>query len=418
MKTDEGKVLEKELTLEKSAVQEQPVQDERYKYKREDCETGYLTDPIEIEEFIRHQRIDIYQNALLGDYGVDGTYALPDEITDELLKAHKVITNNYENFIFAQTVRPIGEYGVAKFFITVTELGEGLLATLTLVEPVHKMNKLVTNAQSAQIASYADKRGQEFYFKMKQEFNIVDDDYVVPQDADKFIYALRRKNQRAEVWKKSLKEIERTEQEIFEKRIEVLEKLDSDYSKEVLARFNGERSKKEPFFKKSPNHYTCMNQLLDECISIVAGRFPQQEVLAFKKMMDATLDIVEEQKKIIVATRGEVAREHAKTAPGPRVYSEPPAPKREPAKQAQKVKENVKQEPITSFMPHNESTDVKKSLGNADKVADEINKTDAQSQKVSNAFNDAVKGLTSGNTRQRTQAVPKPKVNQGPEMSM
>ncbi len=339
------KVLEKEMTLEKTAIaqNEKKSQNEpTYKYRREDCEEGFLTDPDEIAEFMRHQQIDIYQNAMLGDYAVDGEYVLPDEIADELLHSYKVITNNYENFIFAQTIRPIGEYGVAKFFITVSQVEDGLLATLTVVEPVHKMNKLITNAQSAQIASYIDKGGESFYYGMKKEFNIVDDDFVVPSDADKFMYSLRRKQQRSAVWKRSLDDIEKTEKEIFEKRIKVLEKADNDYSKEVLSKFNTEFKKKEPFFKKAPNYNTCMNQLLDECMNTLAGRFPQQQIEVARKIKDAIKAPVEIQKKAIEIAKVETTRQKEKERPAPKVIEEKkererPAPVPEKKKEEEKI---------------------------------------------------------------------------------
>ena len=319
-----AKAVEKELSLEKTLqadnlkkenndnVNASAKGENAYKYKREDCETGYLTDPLEIEEFIRNQQIDIYQNALLGDYGSDGTYYLPDEIADELLKARKVITNNYENYIFAQSIKPIGEYGVAKFFITVSKLEKGLIATLTFVEPVHKMNKLVINAQAVQISAYSGDIGEQFYYEMKQEFNIVDDDFVVPSDEDNFKYSLKRKKQRSSVWEESLKGIELTEKEIYNKRIEVLNKLDNEYSKGLLDLMKGELAKKGAFFDNSKNRYTCLNQLLDECISIMSGRFPDLEVIALRKMREVTAIFANEQKTLIDVAKDKVLAKKSK----------------------------------------------------------------------------------------------------------
>lgn len=337
------KVLEKELTLENTAIEQNENKSQNepaYKYKREDCEEGFLTNPDEIAEFVRHQQIDIYQNAMLGDYSTDGEYVLPDEIADELLRSYKVITNNYENYIFAQTIRPIGEYGVAKFFITVSKLEENLMATLTLVEPVHKINKLITNAQSAQIATFVDKGGEGFYFAMKKEFNIVDDDFIMPSDADLFMYSLRRKKQRSEIWKRSLDNIEKTEKEIFEKRIKVLEEADNEYSKEVLTKFNTEFKKKKTYIKKAPNYNTCMNQLLDECLNSLAGRYPQQQIEVARKIKDAIKKPVEIQKKAIEFAKFETTQQKEKERPTPKVFEEKRERER-PAPAPEKKKEKV-----------------------------------------------------------------------------
>ena len=164
------KLKEKELTRQ---INESIVKDDNtYQYKKEDCEKGFLTDPQEIEEYVRHQQIDILQNQLLGDYANDGEYFLSDEIRDELVKVPKVVTNNYENYIFTQTITPIGDFGYGKFFVMVSKLDKQLIATLTFVEPIHKMNKLLTNAQSVQIASFIGDGGEKFFFDMKKEFNI------------------------------------------------------------------------------------------------------------------------------------------------------------------------------------------------------------------------------------------------------
>ncbi len=339
-----NKAVDKELSMEKVLVQNDnnKVQADngnanatKYEYKREDCEKGYLTDPKEIEEFIRNQQIDIYQNALLGEYDNDGTYFIPDEIVDELVKSHKVITNKYENYIFAQSVRPIGKYGVAKFFITVSKLDNKLIATLTFVEPVQKINKLVINAQSFQIASFVGEGGEKFYYDMKREFNIVDDDFVVPSDKDKFEYALRRKKQRESIWEESLESIERTEKEIFNKRMEVLNKMDNEYTKGLLELFDGEMKKKGSFFNKAENKYTCMNQLLDECIAVMSGRFPEFERKALDRMRDVTRIYGDEQKQLIDIAKTKVAQ---------KVASEK-APKTISLPSKEHSKEEVKKEP-------------------------------------------------------------------------
>ena len=293
------KLKEKELTMQ---INESLVKDDNtYQYKKEDCEKGFLTDPQEIEEYVRHQQIDILQNQLLGDYANDGEYFLSDEIRDELVKAPKVVTNNYENYIFTQTITPIGDFGYGKFFVMVSKLDKQLIATLTFVEPIHKMNKLLTNAQSVQIASFIGDGGEKFFFDMKKEFNIVDDDYIMPEEDKKtaFKHSLKRKQYRKKLWKEALKDIERTEKEIYNKRMAILKGLKNEYADEVLKLFNEQLKKKGPFFDKAPNQFTCLNQLLDECLGMISGKYPQLEADALYLINKGIKPFVIEQEKAI-----------------------------------------------------------------------------------------------------------------------
>lgn len=291
-------------------------------YKRVDCEAGQVTDADEIDELRHNQQIDILQNIMLGDYAVDGEYVLPDEIRDELVKAKKVVTNNFENYIFAQTLRPIGEFPHGKFFVTVSKLDSKLMATLTFVEPVHKMNKLITNAQSCQIASFVDNAGERFFYDMKKEFNIVDDDYVYPADApDEFKQCKRRKKHRFLLWKESVTAVERTEKKIFDARMKVLNDNKNDYTKNLLDMFSALLGKRASFFDRALSRSLCMNQLLDECIDVLQGKHPDNEKQILKDMRTATRPIRKEQdreiegNKTLVATRLEKEQGKAKTIP-------------------------------------------------------------------------------------------------------
>ncbi len=289
-------------------------------YKREDCEEGKITDADEIAELRRNQRIDILQNAMLGEYAPDGVYVLPDEIRDELIKAKKTITNNYENYIFAQTLKPIGEYGRGKFFVTVSKLEAKLCAVLTFVEPVHKVNRLVTNAQASEIATFIDNANEQFYYNMKKEFNIVDDDYVYPEDVDEFRYSTRRKKQRIALWRESLRAIERTEKQIFETRMAVLNKQSNEYSNSVKSLFNDAMKKRGSFLGRAPSPSLCLNQLLDECIDIMHGKLPKLEIPFVRAMREATRAIGLEQTREIDNNKAAILAElgkgdRAKTIP-------------------------------------------------------------------------------------------------------
>ena len=274
--------IERELTLDEVGAQENAnaSQNNKYEYKREDSENGFITDTNDIEEFIRQQKIDIYKNTLLGDYSATGEYYLSDEITNELVRAHKVVTKQYENYIFAQSIKPIGEFGVAKFFVTVSKLDDGLIATLTFVEPIYKQNNLLTNTQALQIASFADKGGEKFYYDMKKEFNIVDDDFVVPNDEDNFENALKRKKYREKVWAQSQREINEAEKTLFEKRIKVLDKLNNGknkYAKELRELLDAELVNKGKLFENDPNEYLYLNDMFNSCMEMLQGKYPEDE---------------------------------------------------------------------------------------------------------------------------------------------
>ncbi len=314
-----------DLGMEKQMQPQQPEPQGSFiqnkPYKREDCEAGQITDVYEIEELRHNQQIDILQNLMLGDYAVDGEYVLPDEIRDELVKAKKVVTNNYENYIFAQTLRPMGEYGQGKFFVTVSKLEQKLMATLTFVEPVHKMNKLVTNAQSCQIATFIDEAGEKFFYDMKEEFNIVDDDYVFPADAvDEFKQCKRRKKHRLLLWKESIPAVERTEKKIFDARMKVLSENENDYTKSLLDMFSILLGKRASFFDRASSRSLCMNQLLDECVDSLQGKFPNDEKQIKTEMSKSVEAYQNEQKreiennKTIVAQRIKEEKEKAKEA--------------------------------------------------------------------------------------------------------
>lgn len=306
-------------------------------YKREDCEEGEITDADEIAELRRNQRIDILQNAMLGEYAPDGVYVLPDEIRDELIKAKKTITNNYENYIFAQTLKPIGEYGRGKFFVTVSKLEAKLCAVLTFVEPVHKVNRLVTNAQASEIATFIDNANEQFYYNMKKEFNIVDDDYVYPEEVDEFRYSTRRKKQRVALWRESLRAIERTEKQIFEARMAVLNKQPNEYSNSVKSLFNDAMKKRGSFLGRAPSPSLCLNQLLDECIDIMHGKLPKLEIPLARAMREATKAIGLEQEREIDNNKAAILGEMGKVDRVKTITKDSPRRERERGEDNQKL---------------------------------------------------------------------------------
>lgn len=184
------------------------------------------------------------------------------------------------------------------------------------------MNKLVTNAQSCQIASFVDNAGEQFFYNMKKEFNIVDDDYVYPADApDEFKQCKRRKKHRFLLWKESVAAVERTEKKIFDARMKVLNKSENDYTKSLLDMFSALLGKRASFFDRAPSRSLCMNQLLDECIDVMQGKHPENEKNVLKEMRNAVKPIRLEQdreiegSKTIVAARIEKEQGKAKVIP-------------------------------------------------------------------------------------------------------
>ena len=318
IKSDQDLERVRDLNNFKTPVQETKISAESniLQYKKVDSSQGFLEDVKEIEEYKRTQTIDIMQNALLGQYDENGEYCLDEDIKSELKKCRKVITNNYENFIFLQAIREIQGFGKVTFYVNVEKKSDNLRASLILVEQVRKINGYIINTESYILDVFQGQPNEQFYFDMKKEFNIVADDFIDVEDSlDEFKATKKKKDHRRKIWLNSLNQIEKTEKNLFQKKLELLQAMGNNnpYVLDILEMFKLEKLKLgEIFLNNKPNKYLTLNEILDDCIIKAQGKHAKEYELSIKNALDLARANVKDEQRKIFDMNGSLIREGEK----------------------------------------------------------------------------------------------------------
>lgn len=231
------------------------------------------------------EKVDVVQNALLGDYNANGNYVISDEIVNELILVNKERTNSFQSSIFCTT--HLDKYGDLTFEILLkknTKLNIAV-AEMYLLETVEKINGYIYNTIKTPIAKFSEEITNDFIPKALAMFHVITKKGETNDDGGKeFIseevnlhYIETRKNFNELVHRLTADDFEKAYEKYFNKRLSLLKEQNGLFAKDVLAQFNDEYSRIESYFLVGKNgkvRYKALNELLDNALESVSGTKP------------------------------------------------------------------------------------------------------------------------------------------------
>ena len=227
------------------------------------------------------EKIDVIKNNLLGSYDDEGNYIIATQIVSELLKLDKVKKTSFGNSVFCVgNLLGYGEIVFELLFDSKSHNGKSASATLYLLEDVDKINGYLQNTIKTKLEDF-NEDVENFIEETYSHFNIStddddDDDDVKEEkklldDLDNEESFIIAKKQYSLLLDKLLDEkFLDAYGKYFTSRISVLTKLDNEFSKTVLDRFNAQYSLIENMFLQEKNYKT-LNELLDKCVEEISG---------------------------------------------------------------------------------------------------------------------------------------------------
>lgn len=240
--------------------------------QREKTFDGYVT-----------EKVDVLKNGLLGDYNKEGKYMISPTIIAELVNIRKYKRNAFNNAVYCVSQsKIIGELMFEIIFKKTTK-GQIASATLSLLEPVKKVNGYIQNTIKTPIGVYRAPMESTFVDDACKSFNLILDmgEGYEAIDSDKldeqlFIQAKRELGQLVGV--ASLEEFNNLYKDYFEKRMEIIKSLENPLMQEILSQFEIERSKiKEFFLNNEEMQYKTLNELLDKVMEWYLGINPENK---------------------------------------------------------------------------------------------------------------------------------------------
>lgn len=220
-------------------------------------------------------KLAIADNALLGSYDSKCNYFISPKIQEELVHIKKYKKTTFGNSLFC--VAHHVSYGELVFEITYDKYVEEnfSVATLYLLENEVKINGYLQNTIKTKICDYSDLIVD--FIEKSYEFYNVEIDYDEAKDkkvsADVFIdmYIASKKQYERAIDAICDKKIADLHEKYFNKRMAILQKMDSPFATQVLEIFNKEHELIDNIFLRDNKDFESLNMLLDKAIEQVSG---------------------------------------------------------------------------------------------------------------------------------------------------
>jgi len=236
------------------------------------------------------ERIDIIKNNLLGNYDNAGNYQIAPQIVNELLELEKYRKSSYGNSMFC--VGNLLGYGEIVFEVYFNKDVDGetnAKACLYVLEDIDKVNGYLQNTIKTLIAEFSSDVGnfiEDSYKKFKIKDTSDDDDEEGKEKKD--LESLELDDSYILAKKAYMLLLEKLEEEkmldaygkLFTEKLSLISKMDNEFAKAVLDRFNSQYALIENIFLKDKN-YKALNELMDACIEYVSGT--QEQFIAQEK---------------------------------------------------------------------------------------------------------------------------------------
>jgi len=247
------------------------------------------------------EKLDIIENGLLGSYDARGNYFIAPQIVDELIHLRKKKKNSFQNSMFCVSVLPQYKDIIFELYFDKNTLkGKKAIATLFVLESVNKINGYMQNTIKTKLQDF-EGDVNNFIEESYIHFNIksYEDDEDEGMDKDdeeekiKRDFLLAKKKFKALIKKLGKDKFLDAYGKYFASRMEVLTKMDNEFSSAVLDSFNSHYKMIETEFFKGNKDYKMLNELLDNSIEEFSGTnelFNQQEA-EFNKDTEKAKDV-------------------------------------------------------------------------------------------------------------------------------
>ncbi len=237
--------------------------------ERETTQDGFVT-----------EKVDVLKSNLLGEYNAEGKYMISQAIIAELVNIRKYKRNAFNNAVYCVSQsKLVGELLFEIIFKKNTK-GQVGSATLSLLEPVKKVNGYVQNTIKTPIGIYRAGISSTFVDDASRAFNVIlnmgEGDTYEADKLDEQIFIQAKKDLNKILGAISYSEYNSLYEEYFNKRMEVIKKLDNPFMQEILREFDLEKSKIEQFFLQNDSgmQYKTLNELLDKVMEWYFGISP------------------------------------------------------------------------------------------------------------------------------------------------
>ena len=222
----------------------------------------------------------VYKNNLLGYFNKNNIYFINQSIIDNLLETDKVAVGIKDNKVKLQSYF----YGVGyiNFDLIIEEKDGNGFATLYIVEPIKRVNGLVSQNLRTKIATYENELKNEFYEKLAYSFNIVDEsEQMENPDIEKsqtnYIYNRKKINEKMIIDEEIA--FNKVYKDLFEVQYKYLTSHKTNFCNAVKKLFDERQAKYEKQFLKVGKKidYFSMYELLVLCMDEVVNKHPEYD---------------------------------------------------------------------------------------------------------------------------------------------
>lgn len=283
---------------------------ENSRYLRKDIDGGILTEKYEIDQYKLQEYVDVVDNLMLGNYNEFGDYEIQKEIISELLNCKKVVTDNYENILFVESVSRINVFGRLNFAIKVIDAEQVGFKTaiLELLEPIYKAKGFIENTQATVLKRVNLPFNDAFKDEVYKQFNIVlrsgDGAEIELENDEDFNETIDRKIRLLYI-KKHL-ENQNDFMICYNNNIQELEKTVE--GKKVLEEFKKEEKIAEKYLKVEPNDYKSKNELLTKNIETFFPVKPKPIVENLTKLNNSLVENIKKVAKIAQKSKNKLIK--------------------------------------------------------------------------------------------------------------
>lgn len=220
------------------------------------------------------ENIDIFQNTLLGNYNEKGVYFLNEKIVKELFALPKLKKSNFYNSVFCVSNKAgLGELIFEIEFDNKSKAGKAI-SSLYLLETVYKIDGYLENTLKTKLADfesdledYLDKTYK--YFNVKLTGDEIEKKKITEDEALESFMFLKHHFDKM-IYDASKEEYNNLYKKYLDKRMQILNLLDSPYTRLILKEYNREYSLISKSFNIASD-YKMQSELLDKVLEAGDG---------------------------------------------------------------------------------------------------------------------------------------------------
>ena len=233
-----------------------------------------ITKVLTLDSYIT-ERVDVHQNALLGDYDKAGKYYINENIVEELLKMKKIKKSTYNNSMFCVS----NNLGIGELVFEVhynKKVNNGIAsAEIFLLENIYKVNGYYSNTLKTSLGRF-EESVQGFIDKSYKFFNIslIDEDdgreEVVDLNDLPYPYILAKKQYENTIFRNMEDHIYEAYEDFYQKKLEVLKEQNTSFADGVIKQYEEELKDARARFLTTDqdNNAKAVNELLDKAVEI------------------------------------------------------------------------------------------------------------------------------------------------------